>query len=106
MDAVTREFVQLRQAMVGFCLNANVPEDRVDDVLQDCFLRIWNGLHTYDPIKGDLGPWIMGCLRHSIKDYRRAEARQKFDQLIQDYPESPLATDAKKISDALAASAQ
>jgi TolA-binding protein len=33
---------------------------------------------------------------------RRAEARQRFDQLIQDYPESQLASDAKKISDALA----
>ena len=35
---------------------------------------------------------------------RRPEARQRFDQLIADYPESPLATDAKKISEALAKS--
>lgn len=35
---------------------------------------------------------------------RRSEARQKFDQLIGDYPESPLAADAKKISEALAKS--
>jgi len=35
---------------------------------------------------------------------RRPEARQRFDQLISDYPESPLATDAKKISEALAKS--
>ncbi|MCH8848491.1 MAG: tetratricopeptide repeat protein, partial [Chloroflexi bacterium] len=34
---------------------------------------------------------------------RRPEARRRFDQLIGDYPESPLAADAKKISDALAA---
>ena len=33
---------------------------------------------------------------------RRREARQRFDQLIGEFPESPLATDAKKISDALA----
>ena len=33
---------------------------------------------------------------------RKSEARRKFDQLIGDYPESPLANDAKKISDALA----
>ncbi|MDX1947007.1 MAG: tetratricopeptide repeat protein [Pirellulaceae bacterium] len=33
---------------------------------------------------------------------RRAEARQRFDQLISEFPESPLAADAKKISDALA----
>ncbi|HEX5106202.1 MAG TPA: tetratricopeptide repeat protein [Pirellulaceae bacterium] len=35
---------------------------------------------------------------------RRAEAKQRFDQLISEFPESPLATDAKKISDALAKS--
>lgn len=32
---------------------------------------------------------------------RKAEARQRFDQLISEFPESPLAADAKKISDAL-----
>jgi len=32
---------------------------------------------------------------------RKQEARSKFDQLIGDFPESPLATDAKQISDTL-----
>jgi TolA-binding protein len=32
---------------------------------------------------------------------RKSEARQRFDQLISEFPESPLAADAKKISDAL-----
>ena len=33
---------------------------------------------------------------------KKNEARKQFDQLISDYPESPLATDAKRISEALA----
>ena len=33
---------------------------------------------------------------------KKNEARSKFDQLISEYPQSPLAGDAKKISDALA----
>ena len=32
---------------------------------------------------------------------RRGEARRRFDQLIGDYPESALAADARKISEAL-----
>jgi len=32
---------------------------------------------------------------------RKADARKQFDQLIADFPESPLASDAKKISEAL-----
>lgn len=32
---------------------------------------------------------------------KKAEARKQFDQMIADFPESPLAPDAKKISDAL-----
>jgi tetratricopeptide (TPR) repeat protein len=32
---------------------------------------------------------------------RKGDARKQFDHLIQDFPESPLATDAKKISEAL-----
>ena len=35
---------------------------------------------------------------------RRAEAQKRFEQLISEFPESPLAADAKKISDALAKS--
>lgn len=35
---------------------------------------------------------------------RKDDARRRFDQLISDYPESPLAVDAKKISEALAKS--
>lgn len=34
---------------------------------------------------------------------RKTEARQRFDQLIAEFPDSEMATDAKKISDALAA---
>lgn len=37
---------------------------------------------------------------------RREDARRRFDQLISDYPESPLAVDAKKISEALAKGSQ
>ena len=33
---------------------------------------------------------------------RRAEARQQFDQLIGEFPESPLAADAKRVAEALA----
>jgi tetratricopeptide (TPR) repeat protein len=33
---------------------------------------------------------------------RKVDARRRFDQLISEFPESPLAADAKKISDALA----
>ena len=33
---------------------------------------------------------------------RKPEARRQFDQLIAEFPESPLATDAKKITEALA----
>jgi len=39
-----------------------------------------------------------GCL---VRLDRKAEARKQFDQLIADFPESPLAANAKKIVDAL-----
>jgi outer membrane protein assembly factor BamD (BamD/ComL family) len=32
---------------------------------------------------------------------RRAEAQQRFEQLLSEFPESPLAADAKKIDEAL-----
>ena len=57
------------------CLNMGVGEDDTDDVLQSCYLRIWNGLATYDSELGDLGPWMIGCLKHAIGDYIRNRDR-------------------------------
>lgn len=75
MDRATAAFFALRSEMRGMCLNMGVGEDDTDDVLQSCYLRIWNGLATYDSELGDLGPWMMGCLKHAIGDYVRSRDR-------------------------------
>jgi RNA polymerase sigma factor (sigma-70 family) len=52
-----------------------VNDEDVDDVLQACFLRIWNGLASYDSELGEIGPWMMGCMHHEITDHLRSQQR-------------------------------
>jgi DNA-directed RNA polymerase specialized sigma24 family protein len=33
------------------------------------------GLHDYDRTRGELGAWMIGCLKHAIGDYRRDRVR-------------------------------
>lgn len=74
-DILIAIFYPLRDAMEGYCLNKGVDKEDVPDVLQEVWVRIMRGLHTYDPCLGELGAWFMGCLRHSVGDYQRRRGR-------------------------------
>ena len=59
--------------MRGYCLNQGVYEEDVQDVIHNAWIRVLAGLHSYDKVSGDLGPWVMGCLRHAVGDWRRVD---------------------------------
>ena len=85
-DKLAAVFYPLRDAMLGYCLNEGVYEEDVDDVLQEVWVRIMRGLHTYDPCLGELGAWFMGCLRHTVGDYRRERGRDQCRLYVPNVP--------------------
>ncbi len=48
-----------------------------EEQLQECFLKIWNGIDTYDPKKGRLFTWMMMIARNSAIDATRKKAFRK-----------------------------
>jgi RNA polymerase sigma-70 factor (ECF subfamily) len=55
-----------------------------EEQLQECFLKIWNGIDTYDPKKGRLFTWMMMIARNSAIDATRKKSfktGQKTDSL-------------------------
>ena len=30
-----------------------------EDLVQETFLRVWNRIHSFEPGKGSLGPWVL-----------------------------------------------
>ena len=51
-------------------------EEKAADVLQECFLKIWKNIASYDPEKGRLFTWIMNIARNGAIDAVRAEGRK------------------------------
>lgn len=43
-----------------------------EDLVQECFLRVWNRVHGFDPERGALGPWILAVARNRAIDYLRS----------------------------------
>lgn len=51
-----------------------------DEILQDTFLRCWNGAETYQPSRGHVAGWLMGIARNRAIDVLRSrqhKARQR-----------------------------
>ena len=46
------------------------------EVLQDTFLRAWDGRETYDPGRGRVAWWLMGIARHRSIDLLRSRSHQ------------------------------
>jgi len=46
------------------------------EVLQDTFLRSWNGRATYDPERGRVAGWLMGIARNGAVDLLRSRPHQ------------------------------
>jgi len=55
-------------------------DDKVDDVMQDSFIKIWKNIASYDAGKGTLFTWLLNVARHTAIDRFRADA--KFDNNI------------------------
>ena len=46
------------------------------EVLQDTFIRSWDGRETYDPDRGRVAWWLMGIARHGAIDLLRSRPHQ------------------------------
>lgn len=70
---MTQVYRQLEHALRGYFLNAGVTGDDVDDCLHNTWLRVLAALHEYDPAYGGFGPWVMGCAKHALGDWKRRD---------------------------------
>ncbi|MCC6724745.1 MAG: sigma-70 family RNA polymerase sigma factor [Saprospiraceae bacterium] len=64
-----------------------------ENLLQDCFVKIWQNIERYDPEKGRLATWIINIARNLAIDFKRSkyyaqtQKNQSFNNLVgQDMP--------------------
>jgi RNA polymerase sigma-70 factor, ECF subfamily len=61
-----------------FTLALRVVGDRdlAEEVMQDVFLRCWNGLNQFDATRGTVPAWLFGITRHRAIDVLRGRQHQ------------------------------
>jgi RNA polymerase sigma-70 factor (ECF subfamily) len=78
-----------RYGRVAFSVIIRIVRQRevAEELLQECFLRVWNRMQSYDPARGALGAWVLTVARNQAIDYMRsAGARARLSET----PISPL----------------
>ncbi len=48
-------------------------EQEAENLLQDCFMKIWHNLGRYDPEKGRLATWLINIARNTAIDFTRSK---------------------------------
>ncbi len=77
-----REFYESYKAMVSDYLRIKLPEDRVEEVLQDVFLSALDSLNLYRG-EAKLKTWLLAIARHEVADfYRKRYARKAVELTV------------------------
>lgn len=63
-DAVSSRLLGILVARIG-------RRDLAEEVLQECFIKIWQRAHTYQPSRGHAMPWLASLVRHQAIDLVR-----------------------------------
>jgi RNA polymerase sigma-70 factor (ECF subfamily) len=57
----------------GIILKVIYDENTAKDVLQDVFVKIWNGIDQYDALKGRIYTWMINIARNAAIDKLRSK---------------------------------
>ena len=73
-----------RYSRIVFSVVLRIVRDRAvaEDVVQECFLRVWNRISSFDSEKGALGPWILTVARNQALDYVRSTEGRAWSTMV------------------------
>jgi len=86
-DAVAELIRWLSPYLVRYLAGSGMVRSEVEDLYQECWIRIHRARHTYRPTE-PLLPWIFAIARHTRLDaYRRRRRRESREILVSEPPE-------------------
>lgn len=62
--------------------------EEADNLLQDCFVKVWRNIDSFDPEKGRLATWLINIARNTAIDFTRSKyysqkrKNQKLENLV------------------------
>jgi RNA polymerase sigma-70 factor, ECF subfamily len=82
-----------RYGRIAFTLILRIVRDRAvaEDLVQECFLRVWTRSQGFDADRGALGPWILTVARNQALDYIRSAQGRVWNTMASADTEHPSA---------------
>jgi RNA polymerase sigma factor (sigma-70 family) len=74
-SALHRIYEQEASLMLGVAIRFVKRRALAEEIVHDCFLRVWNAASTFDPARGSGRGWIYTILRNHALNVLRGEAR-------------------------------
>ena len=89
-DRVAYEYLydNYSAALYGVIHRIVINEETANDVLQDAFVKIWNGIASYDSKKGKLFTWMLNISRNMAidktrsKDFNNSQKNQSTENVV------------------------
>lgn len=57
--------------LFGIIMRIVADQKEAENLLQDCFIKIWKNIKLYDPEKGKVATWLINIARHTAIDFIR-----------------------------------
>lgn len=73
-QAAFKELYRTYKGLLLYTIHTLLPDrEEAADLAQECFLKIWNGIDSYDPQKGSLVHWMVRIARNTTIDFMRSK---------------------------------
>ncbi|MGB3080998.1 MAG: sigma-70 family RNA polymerase sigma factor, partial [Saprospiraceae bacterium] len=59
--------------LFGIIYRIVADQDEAENLLQDCFIKVWQNIARYDPEKGKLATWLFNIARNTAIDFKRSK---------------------------------
>ncbi len=83
-DAFSYLYDNYAGALNGVIFRMVEEQQLAEDILQECFLRIWNNFSQYDSNKGRLFTWMINLTRNLTIDTLRSKGYKKQQRISKD----------------------
>jgi RNA polymerase sigma-70 factor, ECF subfamily len=87
-DGYTILYDSYSAMMYGVIKRIVVVEEDAENLLQDCFVKVWRNAQSYDATKGKLSTWLLNIARNTAIDFTRSklysqkQKNQNLDTLV------------------------
>lgn len=72
-DGFARLYDDYSGLLFGIILRIVGDSEDAENLLQDCFIKVWQNMDQYDPSKGKLATWLINIARNTAIDFTRSK---------------------------------